>query len=269
MSLDPNMIMMIASAVGGQGGEGGQGDSGGGLGQVLGKASGSLHNATGAATSMTVGAVQLVSGLIARKKADRLIPGREDPELNQLETNIRRRARAFETGTAMSRQRAEVLSSANVGGRMVFSGGRGLKSGLNYLSIQTNKGIMALNNQALAMQNSLYQQEAEVTKERVQRRLDISMYRHLAKKAIAENRIKSGSANLMSGLAQSNNIANTGNTQDLQGSSGLSPEMQEYRSTVETDPNQQGSAVLTEDVPGQGPEVVGATNMTGNYNWPG
>lgn len=248
-------LMTIASTVKSfMGNKGGQG--GGGGGNIM-PTDGS---AKAGAASMIVGGVQLATGLMKRKQAKDQIPGREDPEFNQLITNLQRRIRAFETGTANASARKDIL--AGVTGPVAFSSGRATMTGLNQMNTGANKAILALNNQAIQAELALSQLYSGLVTKKVQRKLDIDMLHHLETKAIAENRIKAGGENLAAGYGQIAGAEDSTGGMKTNASSG-GVDYSQFTKDMEIDPNQAGPPPILSDADlGQGP-AVDMSNMEG------
>ena len=118
--------------------------------------------------------------------------------------------------------------------------------------MQANRGILALNQQAMQQGLAYQQMINQLTREKVQRRVDVGMFKSQQARAIAENRIKAGSANLLSGIANSTGQAKS--QQQVPGGARNAP-MLSQGGYPQIDPNQANKAPVTPETTETAPQV--------------
>jgi hypothetical protein len=162
-------------------------------GKFLGKL---LGSGMGSPLAMGMGAIQMGVGAFKRKKADALLPSKEDLAERSLLNSINARERMLQTGTGdpssvLARQMA---ASA---GRNAFKMGGPVNFG------QVNQAIAnAATQTAMARGEQLaglLGEKSKVVDRMASRRFDIDMYRSQTKKAEAEQAISAGQDNLLAG----------------------------------------------------------------------
>jgi len=148
--------------------------------------------------SAVLGGAQMISGMVKRKQAEAEIPGREDPMSRLFLNQIRRRRRAAETGTDQSANRAAMRQLAKTGMASALKTGGPINAGfLTQFAEQASKNLAESRAQMIA---NLMQQEGQQVADMTQRKFDIGMYRSQTKKAEAEQSMKAGQSNLLSGV---------------------------------------------------------------------
>ena len=143
-----------------------------------------------------IGGVQSISGARQQKKADKLLPQAEDPEMRNALTQARRKQRAFQTGTALSAERNALAKQLGTGqSRMLRYGGGGRK-GLLQMQEVFNKGMMGLAQQSMQGETAASAQANKLLEGISQRKLDLQMQRYDTAQARAAQRKAASNRNL-------------------------------------------------------------------------
>lgn len=186
-------IMGAAGSMGG-GGKGGDKKGGGGLGDLKSKTpSGRMGGGTMAAGA--IGGIQAITGAIQQRKADRMLPAQEDPEMRAAMTQAKRRARAFQTGTALAGERAALAQQLGTGQQRMMRYGGGRK-GLLQMQQAFNQGITGLAKEGIVGQTAAQAQANTILEGISQRKLDLQMQRHDIAQARAAQRKAAANRNL-------------------------------------------------------------------------
>jgi hypothetical protein len=155
-------------------------------------------------TQLAVGTGQLISGFLGRKEAERMLPGNVDPILQTQMNRIDKKIRGFETGTRTNRIASMIAGETKPG---AFAGsGRAYQSAVNNSNTALGRVLTSLNDRNNQMIANLEGMRRGVAEKMSDRNLQLGMYRHLAKKAIAEKRIQTGGNTLMSYIANKSNV---------------------------------------------------------------
>ena len=189
------MLPMLGGMMGG-GGKGGdkKGGGGGGLGNLKSK-TGSGRMGGGTMAAGAIGGIQAITGAIQQKKADRMLPAQEDPEMRAAMTQAKRRARAFQTGTALAGERAALAQQLGTGQQRMMRYGGGRK-GLLQMQQAFNQGITGLAKEGIVGQTAAQAQANTILEGISQRKLDLQMQRHDIAQARAAQRKAAGNRNL-------------------------------------------------------------------------
>lgn len=161
-----------------------------------------------------IGGLQLVTGLIKRQQARKMVPTESDPILENSLVNIQRRIRAIQTGTAQNSISSMITKSVKPYVGRSFSSGYGFQKGINQVTSAVENAAVKINQQAKEQEGNLVNMLVNLDMKRSQRKLELGMFKMLQEKAIAEQRIKAGNLNIMSSLA---NNAETGVNPDSEG----------------------------------------------------
>lgn len=159
-----------------------------------------------------IGGVQAIGGAIQQRKADRMLPQAEDPEMRNALTQARRKQRAFQTGTALAAERNALAKQLGTGqSRMLRYGGGGRK-GLLQMQEVFNKGMMGLAQQSIQGETAASAQANKLLEGISQRKLDLQMQRYDTAQARAAQ--KKAAANRNLGLFLGKTLATGQETED-------------------------------------------------------
>jgi hypothetical protein len=163
--------------------------------KTLGKAvGGTSMNPLGVA----MGAGQMVSGMIKRKKADAQLPAAEDPMMRQALSGLQARSRQLATGTANNADRVAARQMAKTMASSAFKTGGKANMGVASSAISQALGnINAQNREQVAAYDQMTTAQAN---EMAQRKSDINMLRSERTSADAENTISAGRDNLLTSI---------------------------------------------------------------------
>lgn len=206
-------ISTLAQGVGTAAGTAFGGPLGGAIGNALGKFAGGALEKTlnknqdnnglninaGSMAPMTLGVLQNIKALAAKKKAEGLFPSQEDPELRALATDFRRRKRAFQTGTALNSQQSNIQALNKQAINSAFNTGAGM-AGINRLAQITNQAMTGLQDQALKGEMMYGQQEADVINRLAQTRLEKRLLQYNQAMADAAQMKTNANRNMNMGL---------------------------------------------------------------------
>lgn len=143
-----------------------------------------------------IGGVQAIGGAIQQRKADRMLPQAEDPEMRNALTQARRKQRAFQTGTALAAERNALAKQLGTGqSRMLRYGGGGRK-GLLQMQEVFNKGMMGLAQQSMQGETAASAQANKLLEGISQRKLDLQMQRYDTAQARAAQKKAAANRNL-------------------------------------------------------------------------
>jgi hypothetical protein len=166
----------------------------------------------GAIAAGAIGGIQAISGAIQQRKADRMLPQAEDPEMRNALTQARRKQRAFQTGTALAAERNALAKQLGTGqSRMLRYGGGGRK-GLLQMQEVFNKGMMGLAQQSIEGETAASAQANKLLEGISQRKLDLQMQRYDTAQARAAQ--KKAAANRNLGLFLGKTLATGQETED-------------------------------------------------------
>lgn len=210
MKILPNVLQNIPMGGGQKGGEG-QKTKGGGKGgnfdlekikNLFGEKGGKSKDGTkgskigkGTKVAGAIGLAQAIGGLAQQRKADRMLPAQEDPEMRSALTQARRRARAFQTGTALAGERAALAQQLGTGQQRMMRYGGGRK-GLLQMQQLFNQGIAGLAQQGIAGQTAAQTEANQILEGISQRKLDLQMQRFDIAQARAAQRRAAANRNL-------------------------------------------------------------------------
>jgi hypothetical protein len=156
-----------------------------------------LAGAAKKSVGQIVGAGQMISGLIKRKKADAQLPAAEDPMMRQTLSNLQTRGRQLSTGTANNADRVAARQMAKTMASSSFKTGGKANMGVQSAAISQALGnINAQNREQVAAYD---QMAATQSNEMAQRKSDINMLRSERTSAQAENSISAGRDNFLAG----------------------------------------------------------------------
>jgi hypothetical protein len=151
-------------------------------------------------TSMGIGLAQLVSGKRQQKKADAMMPAMENPEERAMLNYVRRRKRAYQTGTASHTQGKQLAAMMKTGMEKSMASAGGAK-GLNQMSKMYQQAMLGMNQQNLQGEQSYAAMEQKGVEKLADRRLQLGLLKYNTQQARAAEKIRGGRSNMMSGLA--------------------------------------------------------------------
>jgi len=137
----PALLGAIGAGAGGAGAAGAGGA--GGLGSMLSSIGSKASGKQGTALLAGKGALNMIQGKMALKKADAAMPGREDPEERAALNYTKRQRRAFQTGTAMKASRDATAAMMKTGMEKSISAGGGTR-GLNMMQQMFNRSMLGV-----------------------------------------------------------------------------------------------------------------------------
>lgn len=176
------------------------GNNGAALSNVLGKV------APEAGLAAIKGLVQSVKAKRLQKKADAAFPEQEDPELRALLTNVARRKRAFQTGTALEGQMSNIRSLGRTGVNAAFRAGGGA-AGLNRINQLIQQGMLGLQEASLKGEMFYAEKEQGLTEQIAQTKLEKQLLKYNQKQADAKQMKTSANRNLNMALAKTLKIS--------------------------------------------------------------
>ena len=154
--------------------------------------------------STALGTGQLIAGGVKGKKAKALTPSLEDPEQRLALAEMRRKARAYETGAAFNKERQDLqnLAKQTIAGAGRISGGAGgaaIAAGTRAsASIGKVLGDLGLKSRQIGLQTSA--QANQMLDAIAQRKLELQMLQRQEKSAEAAQLKKAGMQNLLAGV---------------------------------------------------------------------
>lgn len=147
---------------------------------------------------VALGAGQMVSGMIKRKKADAQLPAAEDPMMRQALNGLQNRSRMLATGTANNADRTAVRQMAKTMANSAFkTGGQANTGAMSSAISQALGNINAQNREQIAAYDQMTTAQAN---EMAQRKSDINMLRSERTSAQAENQVSAGQDNLLASV---------------------------------------------------------------------
>jgi len=249
-------IAAVGKMAGGMMGKGGGMMAGGGGGKGGGMMKGIAKGAA-APISMAVGIGQMIAGAVQKKKAEKLMPGMEDPEQRAELEDVKQRMasatsgtdamtaanlRNVAQGTAQTQNTIARNTGGDVGGTVsaMLQSQRTGDSSANQVYGQARQQLPYF----MTMKNSMLNNIA-------QRKLELGLLKHNQVQAQAEANKKSGFGNLMQGVMSSVGAGGKGGT-EMKSPDVKVPTMPTKSSPMST-PQLQGREATAVDP--QGPEV--------------
>jgi len=249
-------IAAVGKMAGGMMGKGGGMMGGGGGGKGGGMMKGIAKGAA-APISMAVGLGQMIAGAVQKKKAEKLMPGMEDPEQRAELEDVKQRMasatsgtdamtaanlRNVAQGTAQTQNTIARNTGGDVGGTVsaMLQSQRTGDSSANQVYGQARQQLPYF----MTMKNSILNNIA-------QRKLELGLLKHNQVQAQAEANKKSGFGNLMQGVMSSVGAGGKGGTQ-MKSPDVKVPTMPTKSSPMSTHQNQNGPMTAVDP---QGPEV--------------
>lgn len=146
---------------------------------------------------VALGAGQMVSGIIKRKKADAQIPG-ESAEERQLVSSLASKSKQLATGTANNADRVAARQMAKTMANSTFKTGGQANMGVASSAISQALGNINAQNREMA---SAYDDKlAKATEDITSKELEKGMLRSERTSAQAENQVSAGQDNLLASV---------------------------------------------------------------------
>jgi hypothetical protein len=207
----PALLPLITTAgtvganAGAAAGTNGPGKSGDILSSLMQGVSGAL---TGNPVGALAGAKGLVQGIKSRRmqnSADGMFPEQEDPELRALLSTTARRKRAYQTGTALEPQMANMRALAKTGVNAAFRAGGGA-SGLNRINQILRDSMVGMSDAALKGEMFYAGEQRGLTENLAQTKLEKQLLKYNQQQAEAKSMKTASNRNFNLALAKTLNL---------------------------------------------------------------